>query len=148
MNLRKLFDELSLTGGFTYNLATGDVPTNGYMVSLLGYEELYDTSTFKESDLQSFVLKNITKLSSEKEFLGAWVNDKKVFLDVSINIENLERAIYVGIINKQQAIHNCNNGEIIALPSPQTFGTETQNKSYNQMKAKQLAFLLETTEIE
>lgn len=148
MNLRKLFDELSLTGGFTYNLATGGVPTNGYMVSLLGYEEVYNTNVFKESDLQSFVLKNITKLSSEKEFLGGWVNNKKVFLDVSINIENLEKAIYVGIINKQQAIYDCENKKVITLPSPQTSGTETQNKSYNLMKAKQLAFLLEITGIE
>lgn len=43
MNLRNLLKEINDNGGVSYNITTGDYnPTDGYMVSLPGYEMTFD----------------------------------------------------------------------------------------------------------
>ena len=149
MNLSNLVHELSLTGGFSYNVTTGESnPTTGYMVSLNGYEEQFYFDDFDNKDLKNYFLKHIDKLNNEQYFLGGWVNDNYVYLDASINIPDLETAILYGINGSQLSIFDCANNKTIELPSPQRSGTMTQNKTYNEIKAKQLAFLVETTGIE
>jgi hypothetical protein len=150
MNLSTLIHELALTGGFSYNVNTGESnPTTGYMVSVAGCEEqfFYDND-FDNKDLKHYFFRNSEKLSSQEAFLGGWLNENRVYLDVSINIQDLEEAILYGIIGGQKAIWDCVNSREIVLPSPQRSGTMTQNKTYNEMKAKQLAYLIQTTGVE
>jgi hypothetical protein len=149
MNLSTLFSELSLTGGFSYNATTGSFnPSTGYMVSLAGFEEQFYFDDFENKDIKQYFVKHVKQLCKEESFLGGWVDDNQVYLDVSINIEDLETAIYTGIMNDQLGIYDCANQRTITLPSPQRSGTMTQNKTYNEMKSKQLAFLIQTTGIE
>ena len=149
MNLSTLFSELSLTGGFSYNATTGSFnPSTGYMVSLAGFEEQFYFDDFENKDIKQYFVKHVKQLCKEESFLGGWVDDNQVFLDVSINIDDLVTALYTGIINDQAAIYDCANQRAITLPSPQRSGTMTQNRTYNEMKAKQLAFLIETTGVE
>lgn len=149
MNLSTLFSELSLTGGFSYNATTGSFnPSTGYMVSLAGFEEQFYFDDFENKDIKQYFVRHVKQLCKDESFLGGWVDGNQVFLDVSINIDDLETAIYTGIMNDQVAIFDCANQRVITLPSPQRSGTMTQNKTYNEMKAKQLAFLIETTGVE
>ena len=149
MNLSILFSELSLTGGFSYNATTGSFnPSTGYMVSLTGFEEQFYFDDFENKDIKQYFVRHVKQLCKDESFLGGWVDGNQVFLDVSINIDDLETAIYTGIMNDQLAIFDCANQRVITLPSPQRSGTMTQNKTYNEMKAKQLAFLIETTGVE
>jgi hypothetical protein len=149
MNLSTLFSELSLTGGFSYNATTGSFnPSTGYMVSLAGFEEQFYFDDFENKDIKQYFVRHVKQLCKDESFLGGWVDDNRVYLDVSINIDDLETAIYTGIMNDQLAIFDCENQRAITLPSPQRSGTMTQNKTYNEMKAKQLAFLIETTGLE
>lgn len=149
MNLSTLFSELSLTGGFSYNATTGSFnPSTGYMVSLAGFEEQFYFDDFENKDIKQYFVRHVKQLCKDESFLGGWVDGNQVFLDVSINIDDLETAIYTGIMNDQAAIFDCANQRVITLPSPQRSGTMTQNKTYNEMKAKQLAFLIETTGVE
>ena len=149
MNLSTLFSELSLTGGFSYNATTGSFnPSTGYMVSLAGFEEQFYFDDFENKDIKQYFVRHVKQLCKDESFLGGWVDDNRVYLDVSINIDDLETAIYTGIMNDQLAIFDCANQRAITLPSPQRSGTMTQNKTYNEMKAKQLAFLIETTGLE
>jgi len=149
MNLNNLVHELALESGFSYNITTGECnPKAGYMVSLLGFEEQYYFDDFDNKDLKNFVAKNAIHLHNDNRFVGGWINDNKVYLDISINVEDLESAVYIGMHNNQKAIFDCANNKAITLPSPQRSGTMTQNKTYNEMKAKQLAFLIETTGVE
>lgn len=149
MNLSTLFSELSLTGGFSYNATTGSFnPSTGYMVSLAGFEEQFYFDDFENKDIKQYFVKHVKQLCKDESFLGGWVDGNQVFLDVSINIDDLETAIYTGIMNDQVAIFDCANQLVITLPSPQRSGTMTQNRTYNEMKAKQLAFLIETTGVE
>ena len=149
MNLSTLFSELSLTGGFSYNATTGAFnPSTGYMVSLAGFEEGFYFDDFENKDIKQYFVRHVKQLCKDESFLGGWVNGNRVYLDVSINIDDLETAIYTGIMNDQNAIYDCANNKTIFLPEPQRSGTMTQNKTYNEMKAKQLAFLIETTSVE
>lgn len=150
MNLGKLINELYYEKGFSYNITTGENnPSTGYMVSLNGYEERYFADDdFDNKDLKNFILKNSTQLYKHNRFFGGWIEDNQIFLDVSVNINNLEEAIYTGISNDQKAIYDCTNKAVITLPEPQKSGTMTQNRTYNLMKAKQLAYLMETTGVE
>ena len=149
MNLSTLFSELSLTGGFSYNATTGSFnPSTGYMVSLAGFEEQFYFDDFENKDIKQYFVRHVKQLCKDESFLGGWVDGNQVFLDVSINIDDLETAIYTGIMNDQVAIFDCANQRVITLPSPQRSGTMTQNRTYNEMKAKQLAFLIETTGLE
>ena len=146
MNLSNLFYELALNNGFSYNINTGESnPTTGYMVSLSGFEELFYFDDFESKNITNYIAKHINKLSDEQCFLGGWVTENQVFLDVSINLQDLELAILYGINGDQQSIFDCANNKTIELPSPQRSGTMTQNKTYNDMKAKQLAFTIKTT---
>jgi len=149
MNLSNLFHELALNDGFSYNVNTGESnPTTGYMVSLNGFEEQFYFDDFENKDIKNYFVKHVNKLSDPSCFFGGWVTNNQIFLDVSINIPDLTTAILYGINGDQQSIFDCANNKTITLPSPQRSGTMTQNKTYNEMKAKQLAFLIETTGVE
>ena len=149
MNLSNLFYELALNDGFSYNVNTGESnPTTGYMVSLRDCEQQFYTDDFESKDIKNYFVRHVNVLSDESSFLGGWVHDNKVYLDVSINIPNLEDAIYYGMCNDQDAIWDCANNKEIILPLPQKSGTMTQNKTYNEMKARQLAYLIQTTGLE
>jgi len=146
MNLNTLIHELALAGGFSYNTTTGESnPSTGYMVSLSGFEEQFYFDDLENKDIKQYFVKHVKQLCKEESFLGGWVDDNKVYLDISINIDSLEQAIFTGIVNNQRAIYDCANSKDIVLPSPQTSGTMTQNRTYNEIKARQLAYLIETT---
>jgi len=56
MNLRNLLKEINDNGGVSYNITTGDYnPTNGYMVSLPGYEMTFDKVS--EQDIKDYISK-------------------------------------------------------------------------------------------
>ena len=149
VNLRKVLDEILLEGGVSYSLTTGEAnPKSGYMVSILGFEKQIDLDKITEQDIKDYVLTNATELWGSNRFFGGWKDDNKVVLDVSVNIDSVTQAYYTGIINKQKCIYDCSNKRYISLPSPQTSGTETQQKAYAKMKAEQYAFLIETTGVE
>ena len=149
VNLRKVLDEILLEGGISYNLNTGQAnPKTGFMVSILGYEKEFDLDKVTAEDIKDYTISNIDALWGKDRFLGGWKDNDKVVLDISVNIEDMTRACYTGIINNQKCIYDCSNKRYISLPSPQTAGTETQKRSYAKMKAEQLAYLLETTGVE
>ena len=149
MNLSKLKQELIQNNGFSYNINTGEFnPDYGYFVSIQGFEETFDLSEFEDKNLKQYIYGNCEQLADHDKWLGGWVDDNLVYLDVSVNIKNLETAIYTGICNSQKSIYDCANKNYINLPLPQMSGTMSQNRTYNRLKAKQLAFLIETTGVE
>jgi hypothetical protein len=148
MNLSTLFSELSLTGGFSYNVTTGSFnPSTGYMVSLAGFEEQFYFDDFENKDINQYFVKHVRQFCKEESFLGGWVDGNQVYLDVSININDLETAIYTGIINDQAAIFDCANQQTIKLPLPQKSGTMTQNRTYNEMKAREMAYQISLSKL-
>ena len=138
MNLRNLLKEINDNGGVSYNFTTGDYnPTDGYMVSLSGYEIAFDK--VEEQDIKDYIIENIGALTSENAYFGAWVDRDLIYFDVSVKVDDLYEACYSGIVNEQLAIFDNANAVAIHLPTPQKSGTFTQQATYNKQAARAVA---------
>ena len=76
----------------------------GYMVSLSGYEKVIKDIKFLELAQVKSYLKKAKRLNA---FVGFWVDDGKIYLDLSINISNKKEALKIAKNNKQLAIFDC-----------------------------------------
>jgi hypothetical protein len=87
---------------------------SGYMVSLKGYEIIIkasqETRLFYEigrANTRAEVLNN--------SYVGVWIENGLAYIDVSINIKELNKAITFGKDNEQLAIYDIKNNEVITL---------------------------------
>ena len=88
-------------GGFTLD-SHGNVPTDGYMVSLPGFTKRYPLETFSDYNAESYWATYGSK--SFGFFFGGWVEDGEVWLDVSQNIPTLSEAVRTAYEHNQIAI--------------------------------------------
>ena len=116
-NIQNFIIEAKANGGGSYSLNTGKTnPNKGYMVSIEGCEEIHKEIPTDES-IREYILTHSEQLAMDNKYLGIWYNDKKQqwYLDVSINIDDRDKARLFGSINKQEAIWDCANGKEIKL---------------------------------
>jgi len=143
MNLQKFLSEVLKNNGGSYNITTGESnPTDGYMVSLPNREWVFNADDLCTNSLKEYIIDNAEELSSDKSFVGLWIDNNKAYIDVSVKYDDLETACYVGIINDQKAIYDNANAVAIHLPTPQRSGTMTQQRTYNYMAAQKVAGLI------
>jgi hypothetical protein len=143
MNLQKFLSEVLKNNGGSYNITTGESnPTDGYMVSLPNREWVFNADDLCTNSLKEYIIDNAEELSSDKSFVGLWIDNNKAYIDVSVKYDDLETACYVGIINDQKAIYDNANAVAIHLPTPQRSGTMTQQRTYNYMAAQKAAGLI------
>jgi hypothetical protein len=117
-NLINFKNSIINNGGATYNLMTGEFnPDHGYIVSIKGYE---DRSKFNEVSLQHKIVEYVKKnadvfidAKNHELFLGGWIDNGELFLDVSVLIEDKDKAIRVAILNSQLAYYDCKLGKSI-----------------------------------
>jgi hypothetical protein len=62
-----------------------------------------------ERDIVSYVDEHFVLLSSPTIYLGGWVNEDKVYLDLSLNIDDKKEAMSVANNNNQVAIFDLNS---------------------------------------
>jgi len=108
---------LKSNGGFSLD-KDNSAPTSGYMVSLEGLEVIVDNfDTLSEEDINKACEWYIpqAQLKSESTYFGAWVDDNKLYLDLSLNIQDLDVAKAFGYANNQKAIYDVDNGESVYL---------------------------------
>lgn len=108
---------LRSNGGFSLD-KDNNAPTSGYMVSLEGLEVIVDNfDTLSEEDINKACewYRPQAQLKSESTYFGAWVDDNKLYLDLSLNIQDLDVAKAFGYANNQRAIYDVDNGESIYL---------------------------------
>ena len=131
MNLITNFVENTLAnGGSSLNYITGELdPKVGYFVSIQGHESTYIAEKFGSLSVGHYFEKVAFVLRPEL-FIGSWVNEGNVYMDLSEQITDKRRAIELGYARNQLAIYDAARGEVITLPSPQTTGTTTQQKAY------------------
>jgi len=127
-------DNVAKDGGCSYNYNTGLMnPNKGYMVSLDGCEEISKRLT--KEVLTGYIVKHARDIEiNDNIFIGAWQSDNNIYLDLSINIDSLEKAWTQGMLNGQLAIWDCENSKEIQLPAGQGGGTYQQKIAYAQMK--------------
>jgi GNAT superfamily N-acetyltransferase len=104
-------------GGLSVNMVDGSEPTSGYMVakgakygSVVSADDFYDPIKGPKI-LADYMKKHKKELGGGKNYLGLWHNkdDGQVYLDVSENIQDRERAISAGQKQDQISIWDVTN---------------------------------------
>lgn len=102
-------------GGATMNTDSGEIQklAKGYMVSYKDREKIVDLKDFTPEILDEYRQKN--QIGLYNDFIRAWVNDNKVYLDVSHRFYRLDEAQEFGKENNQYSIWDNEKGEAIDL---------------------------------
>lgn len=108
----KLMESLKETGGFSWT--PGNIDPTGYMVAIEGHEETYDAETFNAVDLVHYIASKL-HLIKTGVFIGAWVSDGKVYLDLSESFSALSTAKQIGRKRHQLAIYDVHRAVEITL---------------------------------
>lgn len=137
MLLEKIYAETMANGGFSINILNNEEPKEGFMVSLPNKELKVSIERFNPQILRNYI-NSTNELNNPKMYLGTWIENNNVYVDTSENIINKEEAIRKGIERGQLAIYDVENQEVINLPTPQKSGTMQQQKTYLEMKIREL----------
>ena len=116
--VRRLVQDAEENGGFTVNANTFDDANlqDGYQVAIEGYEtraSLDDFELMIESvqEINAFV----NQQSSNDLYVGGWISDNELCLDVSQHVEDREFAISLGLLRGEEAIFDNATMEEISL---------------------------------
>ena len=102
-------------GVVKHNGYTSQVFTSGFMVSLPATE-----TQVPVSGLDTEIFYRLCNLYEDWAVYhqcnwGIWLNDGKLYFDLSVNIPELDKALEVGVANQQLAIWDCANSQCISL---------------------------------
>ena len=131
MNTNKFIQLLKDNSGVSYNMVTKEYnPSKGYFVSLPNLEIKVSLQSLSVDDIATFINKHRSLLQDKTKFIGGWIDNEVVYLDISEQIFNKREALERGYKHNQLAIYDANKGKVIDLPTPQRTGTTTQQKAY------------------
>lgn len=102
--------------GFSYNQSF-ESPKSGFMVALDGYETIVPISVLSD-DLASEIFQTLASKLQSNQFVGAWVDNDKVYFDVSENVDNRDTAIELARERNQLGIFALDTFETIKVKSP------------------------------
>lgn len=101
-----IFKGIHENGGYTVDVKTGEIPTTGTMVGLYpnGSDKVrvIDVDKFSPADITKFVRANRAELAKPDRYLGAWIDNGKVYLDTPQRVvdvsmsDQLRRATKIG----------------------------------------------------
>ena len=129
-NLKEFVASIIENGGATYNLANGGTVDKGYMVSKKGFEMKFQPEVDVTQAVCQFIKEFGFELYEVENFMGAWIDEGILYLDISNNIAKRSDAIREGYKNEQLAIFDVVAQESLYLPTPQKTGTMTQQQSF------------------
>ena len=99
-------------GGLTLNCdLSGATFNGGYVVSLNGFEYVTKVSKLNKRLLNLY--SNIAQRLGG--FVGLWIDNNKLYLDISIHIKDKQQALYKGLKEKQKAIYSVSDNETIYI---------------------------------
>jgi len=112
-------EAVKANGGVSLNI-DGAAPTSGFMVSL-GAKWSYVASADVLDDIASavnvvggFLNRHKVELSAKTNYLGAWLYEGQVYLDVSECVSDIDDAVNAGIERNQIAVWDVVAGAEIA----------------------------------
>jgi hypothetical protein len=101
----RILNKTNEKGGYTINLASGEVPQTGLMMGIYSNKDPRNLVTKKltKNEINAFINKNKTALMRPNKFLGTWKDDGKTYLDVSQKFppEDIRKATKFGERTKQ-----------------------------------------------
>jgi|GEM_PF-4177571 len=104
---QQILENTLRNGGFTSNLQS-EAPVSGFMVSI--HPELETIIDLRNDKLEvldlidQFITKNISQLQYENNYIGSWICNYTIYLDVSIKIDNMAEVLSLAAANDQLAI--------------------------------------------
>ena len=116
--IKEVQKQLISSGGFSLSLKL-EAPKSGYMVSLQQKELIIndDVKGLKKK-LYDYFNNNYDIVNNNKKlFFGGWINEGKIYLDISENVLDKKEAIQKGMERQQLAIFNVNDFTEIFLKS-------------------------------
>ena len=140
-------DRTRKTGGFTVN-ARGEFlelgKAKGYAVGGQSNEascsiEDWNDSRKRSKFLKNYIKQNVTKLlPSTGNYLGGWVDNGKVYLDVSRVVKSEKEATIHAMKTDQDAITDFKKSEFPATKDlVKKYGLEKEYKKYKGLRAKE-----------
>ncbi len=109
----KATDLTKANGGVTISLK-GEVPTEGFSVATDKLtEHTVPQETFSKSDTLSYIAKNFDKLKTEGNYIGAWIDNGKVYLDVPSVFKDVKQAVKAAKAADQLGIFDLSKFETI-----------------------------------
>ena len=110
----KMIKEILKNGGATLDVNYNNFnASTGYMVSLYGYEVKIDINDIEAIKKEIENKKEIAK--KVNGYVGLWVDNGLMFIDISKHIIDYNRALEVARNNKQLAIYDLKNDKSIYL---------------------------------
>lgn len=108
----QLYARALANGGFTYRVADGAYPTDGFAVAIQGHERQFRRN-FSPEAIALYMQERRNVFDSAGHCLGAWCNDGLWYLDVSIVLPTYRQALEEGRRNMQIAVYDLARGESI-----------------------------------
>ena len=115
MELKELINDIICKGGATLDRDLQPIDSKtGYMVSYFETEKTFNIDKIDYEAISNIILERQADLK-ENEYLGFWIYEGKLYIDISINILDLKQAKKVGINNNQLAIYDLSNDTSIEI---------------------------------
>lgn len=95
--------------GGTFSPNGGHCPyISGYMIALQGYQTILPISDFTAREVESYLslARKLAKKMKVQVFVGTWVFQGKIYLDISVHSFYLENALSFARDNGQTAIYD------------------------------------------
>lgn len=100
--------------GFSVNAHFDSAANSGYMVSVAkNTERIISLGQLKASDIAKYREDEGDKLTDPDSYIGAWVYDGNVYLDVSKHVADRDEAIKLAVENHQLGVYDLSSGETI-----------------------------------
>jgi hypothetical protein len=118
-----LIDKLSekKTPGFSIDIRTKQSAKDGFIASDVGAERVLDFAPLKASRaslrtaLKDYINDHAELLDNKGSFFGAWVEQGKLYLDVSRRYSSRSEGVRAGFKNEQKAIYDVVNDSYIYM---------------------------------
>lgn len=113
MKIEKIKNAVIENGGITLDSKTLENAnlTSGYMVSISGYEVITTINDLTTNSL----LAHARIAHALGGYVGLWLDNDKLYIDISLNIKSLENALKTGKFNNQLAIYDIVNAKEIRV---------------------------------
>ena len=110
--LKNLIQKITLKGGLTLKSNEKELDAlSGFMVSLAGYESKLSLDNVSIEIVNDYLQKarKMTKNIKHNVYVGFWIDNNILYLDLSIKIDNKQLALSVARKNNQIAIFDLEN---------------------------------------
>ena len=105
-------------GGFTYNPIHDDSPEAGYALSIYPEaEKALNVADLSVEVIFQYLVSNRARFEDPETYVGGWFDRENgiVYLDISVVVRDLERAMRLAKKHNQEGIYDLGQGETIIV---------------------------------